>query len=671
MGSTLREAPLCAGIVALAALFLYGSTLAPTVTLVDSGELIVAAHSLGVAHPPGFPLYVMLAHLVSLVPIGSVAARVNFASALFAALASGVLTLVVTELMASVPSLATGKKPKEELHQAQTNARLLLLAPALGAGLVFAFSRTLWSYATITEVYTLNTFLILSVILLILRWRRRDSVTLKQDALLYVAALVFGFTLGVHHVTVALTLPALALLVYRTEGARFFASRKLLFTAVISVTGLIVVYSYLPWAAGRGGVIKWGTPHSLREIWWHITGRQYQSFFSFSPSLLGQELSGLAALVFRQFGPWWCPLALVLAIAGFAHAWKRDRTTFWFLALLILSNLAYTLGYGIAEDKDAYYLPVFVALALAIGLGLRSLVEIALAREWPAPRTYVFAALLVLLVSGVALTRNWAFNNRRNYFIAQDYVENIQRAIAPHGLLLTLDWQVQSPMLYTRAIEQRRRDLKVLDINLLRRSWYFDYLGRAYPEMLERSRSQVDSFVTDLKQWEQDPEVYRKDPQLAQRIESAFHKMLRSFVTEETKIAPVYVTSEVMFHTEGSDAVLTEWLLRNFQPIPRGLVFELTTDRGFHDPGEIHFETRGLGDGTLHFEKDDVVVVKLIPAYIQMLGQRGRYLALLDQHERAVAAFEQALVLDPSSKSAQIGLSESRKRLPVSKTPAP
>src|SRR5438105_11602897 len=94
-----RAEMLCAAIVFVAALLLYSWTLAPTVTLVDSGELIVAAHGLGVAHPPGFPLWVMLAHLASLVPLGSVALRINFSSALFAALASAMLTLVVAELM--------------------------------------------------------------------------------------------------------------------------------------------------------------------------------------------------------------------------------------------------------------------------------------------------------------------------------------------------------------------------------------------------------------------------------------------------------------------------------------------------------------------------------------------------------------------------------------------
>jgi len=88
---------ICATLVFLVSLLVYSRTLAPTVTLVDSGELIVAARFLGVAHPPGFPLYLILAHLFSLIPIGSIAFRINFASAFFAALASGLLTLVTAE----------------------------------------------------------------------------------------------------------------------------------------------------------------------------------------------------------------------------------------------------------------------------------------------------------------------------------------------------------------------------------------------------------------------------------------------------------------------------------------------------------------------------------------------------------------------------------------------
>ncbi|PYK08653.1 MAG: hypothetical protein DME65_13630, partial [Verrucomicrobia bacterium] len=167
---------------------------------------------------------------------------------------------------------------------------LVIAAPAIGAGLLMAFSRTLWSYATITEVYSLNTLLILIIFFLMLRWRRcivADTMRVgaashagqvisqitTHDVYLYVAALVFGLALGVHHVTVALTLPAIALIVYRTQSVRFFATRRLGYAALISISGVVAVYAYLPLAASRSPVINWGHPGSWQEIWWHITGR--------------------------------------------------------------------------------------------------------------------------------------------------------------------------------------------------------------------------------------------------------------------------------------------------------------------------------------------------------------------------------------------------------------
>src|SRR6202023_1915021 len=125
---------LCGGFVFVAALFLYSWTLAPTVTLTDSGELIVVAHGLGVAHPPGVPLWAILAHLASLVPLGNVAVRINFSSALFAALASAMLTLVVADLMITVSYFAASKRRKRGAWQRKKAensgfSRLLVFAP--------------------------------------------------------------------------------------------------------------------------------------------------------------------------------------------------------------------------------------------------------------------------------------------------------------------------------------------------------------------------------------------------------------------------------------------------------------------------------------------------------------------------------------------------------------
>ena len=140
------------------------------------------------------------------------------------------------------------------------------------------------------------------------------------------------------------------------------------YAALVSFAALFAVYAYLPLAASRGPVISWGDPRSLEEIWWHVTGRQYQVFFSFSPKEIGVQFVNLVEWLSR------IRLAVVdaslpcLGLAGFGRIFKRDRTTFWFL-LVVGANLIYGLGYSIAEDKDAYCLPTFAAIAIAAGLG--------------------------------------------------------------------------------------------------------------------------------------------------------------------------------------------------------------------------------------------------------------------------------------------------------------
>ena len=663
----------CAGAVFLIALLLYSWTLAPTVTLTDSGELIVVAHGLGVAHPPGFPLWVILAHLASLVPLGNVAVRINFSSALFAALASSILTLVVAELMITTPYLPTWKKRSAQQKKKAEDSRigqLLICAPALGAGLLMAFSRTLWSYATIAEVYTLNTLLILVVLFLMLRWRRcivadrRDAgqAITTHDGWLYAAALTFGLALGVHHVTVGLVLPAVAVIVYRTEGLRFFASRRLVCAALISVGALVAVYAYLPFAASRSPVINWGNPRSVQEIWWHITGRQYRVCLSFTPKMMGAQFFEFCKMASREFGPAWLPLPLVFAFAGIGSAFKRDGTTFWFLLFIVIANLAYDLSYQIAEDKDAYYLPVFISIAIAAGFGIRWLIQLAVSKSMSVTRSYLVAATAILLTSATAFAANWPVNNRRDYFIAYDYVENLFSTIEPNGLLLTQDWQVASPMFYAQEIEQRRRDVKVVDVNLLRRSWYFDYLRHAFPGMIERSREKIDAFVEILKEWERDPGAFARDQLPTQRITAAFFEMLRSIVTNENRVAPVYITRDLLF-AERTNAELGRWINQNYQLVPQGLVFNLASDQTFHDSPDPHLQTRGLADGTVRFEKDDVINLKVLPVYTSMLINRGSYLALFNQHERGIVAFREALALDPSLAAAREGLAESAAKL--------
>jgi tetratricopeptide (TPR) repeat protein len=614
-----------------------------------------------------------------------VAVRVNFASAVFAASASATLALVAAEAL--LTARLVHAKPRQRRPDRGTRSRKaapdrrskdpavdsaaspIALVACLAAGLLFAFSRTLWAYATIAEVYALNTFLITGIFLLMFHWRRlivsgqtprAPGVISRHDRWLNAGAVMFGLGLGVHHVSIGLMLPALAWLVVATEGPGFFASKRLLRAAVSAFAGLSI-YLYLPLAAARSPIMNWGDPQTLQRFWWHITGRQYQVFFTFSSDVMVDQFGEFLQLTARQFGPWFIAAGLLFAVLGALALLKRDRTTFWVLVLIIVCNLIYSTSYEIAEDKDAYYLPTFAALAIAVAFaGEWLLIRGMSLSRFSRAASLALVSLALLLAPVLALFGNLPFNNRSRYFIAQDYVENILNSIEPGGMLLTRDWQVYSPMMYLNEIERSRTDVVAIDINQLRRSWYFDYLRKAYPDTIDGTTARVDSFLEDLRQWEQDPDLYQRDSSLNQRINTRFYDMIRAFVTDHLQSGPVYVTQDIVLNREASDAELTKWLSDSYQLIPQGLVFQVA-EKGVTVPlTEVQIVTRGLVDGSVRFEADDVVKVKVIPVYTGMFSNRGRYLAALGRHEAAVEPFKQALEIDPGFGPAQRALNESQ-----------
>jgi len=676
----------CGLAVFVISIVLYALTLAPSVVFVDSGELIVAARSLGVAHPPGFPLYVLLTHLATVVPIGNIAVRVNLASALFGGLASSVLTLTVIEAMVTPMILSvagrvsrkaarSGKKGSsgagaKALNVTESVDPIALIVSSIAAGLLLAFSRTLWAYATIAEVYTLNSVLILTIFLFMFRWRRltiehreRREDRGKSDRWLYAAAFFFGLGLGVHHVTVGLMLPAFGALVLATEGLAFYRSRRLAYAALCAFAGLSI-YVYLPIAASRSPVMNWGDPRTFEHFWWHVTGRQYQVFFEWSLKTIASQFGDFIKLAATQFGPAWLPLVPMLAIAGFVAIYRRDRALFWFLTLAVAADLVYCLGYEIAEDKDAYYLPVIMSGAIAAGFGTHWLIK--KITEWKRlsskPARYL-AVVSIAVILIVALVANLPYNNRSRYFIATDYLDNIYSAIEPGGMVLTRDWQVYSPSLYQREIEHRREDVVAIDVNQLRRSWYFDYLARAYPTTIEQARDKVDAFLEDLTHWERDPDLYQRDVMLNQRISARFYDMILAFVSNHTQTAPVYVTLDIAANRDGTDSELTKALTKSYQLFPQGLIFQATEQRGFVEPSGGRLVTRGLTDGTIKFEDGDVVKLKVLPVYVTMFYNLGRYFAAGGKHQQAIDAFKQALELQPGFSPARQGINDSVKAM--------
>ena len=195
--------------VAVALLPVYLLTMSSAVGAADTFEFQVVAPQLGIAHPTGYPLYLLLGKLFSLLPLGTVAWRLNFASAVYATLAAAVVFRLALDLL---------RRP------------LPALVGALALGLVPVY----WSQAIVAEVYTLHALIVAIALWLMVRLvaERGQRSTDRRKA---VVALMFVIGLGLtNHLTSVFLLPpaalavALRLLHDRQSGRRGLTVRPLM-----------------------------------------------------------------------------------------------------------------------------------------------------------------------------------------------------------------------------------------------------------------------------------------------------------------------------------------------------------------------------------------------------------------------------------------------------------
>ncbi len=243
----LRSATVLVGIgLFVAALGLYASTLAPTLTWgwddlgVDGGELLAAANTFGVPHPPGYPTYTLLLKLfATIVPVGDFAFRGNLMSAVFAAASVVAVYAVALRfcLFLTKPETAVPDDMRPEAPR-----WLAVVAASLGAS-VFATSPLFWSQAVITEVYTLNALLVGALLLIAthvalpLSHEETSKFTGRSvKAGLALFGLLLGLGLGNHLTLLAVAVPLLYWMGSRI-GWRTLVSQSLIgpFLAGLSV----------------------------------------------------------------------------------------------------------------------------------------------------------------------------------------------------------------------------------------------------------------------------------------------------------------------------------------------------------------------------------------------------------------------------------------------------
>jgi hypothetical protein len=190
--------------VAAVVLAVFVLTLAPTVTFWDAGEFIAAAKTLGIPHPPGTPLFVMIAHVwAKLVPIGEFALRTNLLSAVLSAAAAGLFFLLAHE---TVRMFATGLDAR--------SGRVLAVLGSAAAALLGAFSFTNWQNSNETEVYTVATFTIAAMSWSAHLWRRARG-TPRAPRLLLLIVYLAGVSIG-NHLLALLAGPAIVMFLVST-----------------------------------------------------------------------------------------------------------------------------------------------------------------------------------------------------------------------------------------------------------------------------------------------------------------------------------------------------------------------------------------------------------------------------------------------------------------------
>lgn len=273
-------------VAASIAALIYGLTLSPSVGAGDSGELILAAQSLGIAHPPGYPVWVLLARLAALLPWGSVALRVNALSAVLAALAAGLFYLLAARC--GLPRLARA-----------------------AATVVFAGSTLVWTSAVHAEVYSLSSVAFLALSLAAIHARARRTACANSDAMFFFAA---GMAPLIHQ---SLLFPATILGVW-VLGRGFRVSRLLaaLGWAALGFTLVLV----LPIRSGAHPVLDWGHDRSFASLCDNLLRRSYGGLqqnpfrldravdeilsmgglIAASCGLVGASLAGIGALLSRR-----------------------------------------------------------------------------------------------------------------------------------------------------------------------------------------------------------------------------------------------------------------------------------------------------------------------------------------------------------------------------------
>ena len=451
---------------------IYLRTLAPGLTWAnggsDGGDLIAAAATGGVAHPTGYPLYLLAARLFQLIPLGSLAFRTNLLSALASVLAVALIYNLV----------------RRSLFEAGATVSQI---SGLIAGFAFGLAPLVWSQAVITEVYALQALLV--VLLLYLYTGFEPASPSAQKRLDCLCGLTLGLALG-NHLTTLLLVPAalLAGSVRRRPVPEASSVSQRSWSGAWQMDGLALrrqllwfalgacIYFILPLRALALPPVNWGDPVTLKDFWWLVSGGVYSSYYLQSGfAEVGERLHAWAVLLIQQFGLF----ELLLGLLGLIVFGQRTRLYFLTLWSALASSL-FALVYG-SSDSYVYLIPVYLSFALWIGLGVGS----SLARI---PSRYAWARLaLGLLLIIYIFGRAWTYREEVDASHdqrAETFGSQVLASVPQDTLIFAQGDEAVFSLWYFHFALHQRSDLVVIAADLLHFDWYQKTLHATYPSLV-------------------------------------------------------------------------------------------------------------------------------------------------------------------------------------------
>ncbi len=504
---------------ALAVFALYAFTLAPTTAFWDTSEYIATSHILGIPHPPGNPLFVLLARAwdILLTPTGlPTAVRINLFSAFMSAGTAFFWYLMVHRIL----GFFDGREPVRRVGAAVSV-------------LVSATAFTVWNQSNVNEkVYTVSMFTIAALSWLAFIWRdhveehralRGGTGRFHDDNVLVLMVFMLALSVG-NHLMAFLATPAVLLFIFLVRPRSFTNWRLYAFAVVFGVLGLSV-HLLLSTRAGLQPVINEANPScpSVGSALLSILGFGSIKFPGFCENLYASLAREQYAKppIFQRQAPFWAQMAnffqyfdwqwarsvsgktgyfgpgriiitmLFTALGGFGalEHFRRDRKSFAYVAVLfgtlsigltIYMNFKY--GYmqvqhlGLSPDmaevreRDYFFLVSFSLWGLWVGIGLTAL-WLQLAEALGGERK-LWPASAVLLLALIPLVLNWSYASRRGDYAARDLAYNLLQSVEPYGVLFTNGDNDTFPLWYLQEVEGIRRDVTVIVLSYLNTDWY-------------------------------------------------------------------------------------------------------------------------------------------------------------------------------------------------------